>query len=166
MQPRFASALMGALKKRGYHTALDTCGHAKWEILERVIADADLVLYDLKHMDSFTHREITGVTSELIHSNLTRLAESGKAIIVRVPVIPGYNDSPENYAAMSDFLGGLEGIEALELLPYHNLGSPKYTALGREYGLEGLRSPEPGELRELGRVLEAEGLRVVIEGLE
>jgi len=165
MQPCFASALMGALKKRGYHTALDTCGHAEWDVLERVVADADLVLYDLKHMDPFTHREITGVTSELIQSNLVRVAASGKGIVVRVPVIPGYNDSGENFTAMAGFLGGL-GIEAVELLPYHNLGTPKYTALGRGYPLEGLRSPEPGELRELGSFLEAEGLRVVIEGLE
>ena len=166
MQPGFASALLGALKARGYHTALDTCGHAEWGVLERVIADADLVLYDLKHMDSFTHRELTGVTAELIQSNLGRVAESGKALVVRVPVVPGHNDSPENFAAMAGFLGGLKGVEAVELLPYHDLGSPKYVALGREYPLEGLRSPEPVELSELGKFLEAEGLRVVIEGLE
>ena len=86
--------------------------------------------------------------------------------MVRVPVIPGYNDSPENFTAMAEYLGKLKGIEAVELLPYHNLGAPKYLALGREYPLEGLRSPEPEELRELGSLLEAEGLRVVIEGLE
>ena len=166
MQPGFASALLGALKARGYHTALDTCGHAEWGVLERVVADADLVLYDLKHMDSFTHRELTGVTAELIQSNLGRVAESGKALVVRVPVVPGHNDSPENFAAMAGFLGGLKGVEAVELLPYHDLGSPKYVALGREYPLEGLRSPEPVELSELGKFLEAEGLRVVIEGLE
>ena len=166
MQPWFASALLGALKARGYHTALDTCGHAEWGVLERVVADADLVLYDLKHMDSFTHRELTGVTAELIQSNLGRVAESGKALVVRVPVVPGHNDSHENFAVMAGFLGGLKGVEAVELLPYHDLGSPKYVALGREYPLEGLRSPEPVELSELGKFLEAEGLRVVIEGLE
>jgi pyruvate formate lyase activating enzyme len=166
MQPRFASILLGALKERGYHTALDTCGHADWKVLEKVVTDADLVLYDLKHMNSFTHLEITGITSEMIHTNLAKVAESGKTVIVRVPVIPGHNDSPENYTAMAGFLGGLNGIETVELLPYHNLGTPKYMALGREYPLEGLRSPEPKELRELGSILEAEGLRVVIEGLE
>ncbi|MCW3990358.1 MAG: glycyl-radical enzyme activating protein [Candidatus Bathyarchaeota archaeon] len=166
MQPGFAATLLGALKERGYHTALDTCGHAEWRVLERVIADADLVLYDLKHMDSSTHRELTGVTAELIQSNLRRVAESGKSLVVRVPVVPGHNDSHENFAAMAGFLGGLKGVEAVELLPYHDLGSPKYTALGREYPLEGLRSPEPGELSELAGLLEAEGLRVVVEGLE
>jgi len=166
MQPGFASALLGALKARGYHTALDTCGHAAWRILERVITDADLVLYDLKHMDTLIHRELTGVPSELIQSNLRRVAESGKTLVVRVPVVPGHNDSPENFAAMAGFLGGLQGVEAVELLPYHNLGSPKYVALGREYPLEGLRSPEPEELGELASLLEAEGLRIVIEGLE
>ncbi len=166
MQPEFASALLGALKERGYHTALDTCGHAEWNVLERVIADTDLVLYDLKHMDSFTHRETTGVTAELIQSNLEKVAMSGKTLVVRVPVIPGHNDPPENITAMARFLGGLKGVEAVELLPYHNLGTPKYMALGREYPLVGLQSPEPGALKEWERILEAEGLRIVIEGLE
>jgi pyruvate formate lyase activating enzyme len=166
MQPEFASALLGALKERGYHTALDTCGHAEWNVLERVIADTDLVLYDLKHMDSFTHRETTGVTAELIQSNLEKVAMAGKTLVVRVPVIPGHNDSPENIAAMARFLGGLKGVEAVELLPYHNLGAPKYMALGREYPLVGLQSPESGALKEWERILKAEGLRIVIEGLE
>jgi len=166
MQPRFAATLLGALKERGYHTTLDTCGHAEWGVLEKVMANADLVLYDLKHIDSFTHEEITGVPNRLILANLERAAGSGKTLVVRVPVIPGYNDSPENFKAMAGFLGGLKGVEAVELLPYHNLGAPKYPALGREYPLEGLRSPEPEELIELGSLLEAEGLRVVIEGLE
>ena len=166
MQPRFAATLLGALKEHGYHTALDTSGHAEGSVFERVLAKADLVLYDLKHMDSFTHGEITGVPNGLILANLERAAGSGKTLVVRVPVIPGHNDSPENFTAMAGFLGGLKGVESVELLPYHNLGAPKYMALGREYALEGLRSPEPGELSELGRILEAEGLRVVIEGLE
>ena len=166
MQPGFASALLGALKGRGYHTALDTCGHAEWGALEKVMADVDLVLYDLKQMDSFTHEEITGVPNRLTLANLERAAGSGKTLVVRVPVIPGYNDSPENFSAMAGFLGGLNGVESVELLPYHNLGAPKYLALGRGYPLEGLRTPDPGELRVLGSLLEAEGLRVVIEGLE
>lgn len=166
MQPGFASALFGAFKERGYHTALDTSGQAEWSTLEKVMADADLVLYDLKQMDSFTHEEITGAPNKLILSNLEKAAGSGKTLVVRVPVIPGYNDSPDNFAAMAGFLGGLKGVEAVELLPYHNLGAPKYMALGRGYPLEGLRTPEPGELRALGGLLEAEGLRVVIEGLE
>ena len=166
MQPGFASALFGAFKGRGYHTALDTSGHAEWSVFEKVLADVDLVLYDLQHMDSFTPGEIPGVPNGLIRANLVRAAGSGKTLVVRVPVIPGYNDSHENFKAMAGFLGGLRGVEAVELLPYHNLGAPKYMALGREYPLEGLRSPEPVELSELGRILEAEGLRVVIEGLE
>jgi pyruvate formate lyase activating enzyme len=166
MQPGFAATLLGALKEHGYHTALDTSGHTERSVFENVLANADLVLYDLKHMDSFIHEEITGVPNRLILANLESVAASGKTLVVRVPVIPGYNDSPGNFKAMAGFLGGLKGVESVELLPYHNLGAPKYLALGREYPLEGLRSPEPGELSELGRLLEAEGLRVVIEGLE
>jgi pyruvate formate lyase activating enzyme len=166
MQPGFASALLCAFKERGYHTALDTSGYTEGSAFERVLVDADLVLYDLKHMDSFIHEEITGVPNGLILTNLEKAAGSGKTLVVRVPVIPGYNDSPENITAMADYLGGLKGVESVELLPYHNLGAPKYLALGRDYPLEGLRTPEPEELKGLGSLLEAEGLRVVIEGLE
>jgi pyruvate formate lyase activating enzyme len=164
MQPDFASALLGAFKERGYHTVLDTSGHAEISAFEKVLTNADLVLYDLKHMDSFTHEEITGVPNGLVLANLERTAGSGKTLVVRVPVIPGHNDSPEHITAMAVYLGGLKSIMAVELLPYHNLGAPKYPALGREYPLGGLRSPEPVELKELGSLLEAEGLRVVIEG--
>jgi pyruvate formate lyase activating enzyme len=67
---------------------------------------------------------------------------------------------------MGSFLGSLKGVSSVELLPYHNLGAPKYGALGREYPLNGLRTPEPYELKELGKILEEEGLKINIEGLD
>jgi len=164
-QPEFASALLGALKAEGYHTALDTSGEVPWEAMERVIAYADLVLYDLKHMDPVIHEELTGASNERILANLRKISESEKELVVRVPVIPGHNDSPDNFKAMGKFLESLK-IKAVELLPYHNLGVPKYIALGREYPLHGLETPGPESLRALAEVLEGRGQRVVIEGLE
>jgi pyruvate formate lyase activating enzyme len=164
MQPRFASALLKALKREGYHTALDTCGQAEWETLEKILEDVDLVLYDLKHMDPVSHEKMTGAPNWLILSNLRRITQLDKRVVVRVPVIPGFNDSRDDFRVTGKFLGGLGGVEAVELLPYHNLGAPKYAALGREYSLPHLQPPSPDRLAELGSLLEARGLNVVIEG--
>jgi pyruvate formate lyase activating enzyme len=164
-QPVFASGLLKALKEAGYHTALDTCGHVPWETLEGILNHVDLVLYDVKHMDPGTHRELTGAANGLILSNLRRLVQLDLKIIVRVPVIPGYNDSVKNVEAMARFLGGLKSVEAVELLPYHNLGVPKYEVLGREYALHNLQPPTMDALETIRGLIEAEGLKVVIEGV-
>lgn len=164
-QPTFALVLLKALKEAGYHTALDTCGHIPWETLKDILNHVDLVLYDLKHMDPAAHRELTGVANGLILSNLGRLARFDSKIIVRVPVIPGYNDSADNIEATARFLGGLKSIEAVELLPYHNLGVSKYEVLGREYELHDLQPPTMDALEAIRGLIEAEGLKVVIEGV-
>ncbi len=166
MQPEFTSALLKAFKDHGYHTTLDTCGYVDWTIFKHVSKNANLILFDLKHMDSFTHQELTGVPNNLIISNLEKISDMGIELLVRVPVIPDHNDSEENFIAMGNFLGGLSGISTVELLPYHNLGTPKYSALGREYPLNGLRTPELHTLKELAKILEVEGLKINIEGLD
>jgi pyruvate formate lyase activating enzyme len=166
IQPAFTRALLGALKDRGIHTALDTCGLADWEVLRDILEHVDLVLYDLKHMDSTLHESMTGLPNHLILSNLERVAGLGKTLVIRVPVIPGFNDDVYHFRKMGRFLEGLGGVESVELLPYHNLGSPKYATLGREYPLGDLESPGREALTALGGVLEARGLRVVIEGVE
>jgi len=166
-QPLFASRLLEALKDAGHHTALDTCGHADWEAMEKILGHVDLVLYDLKHMNPQTHEELTGATNKLILSNLRKLSKmSSKKVVVRAPVIPGLNDSAGNVEAMARFLGDLGNIEAVELLPYHNLGVPKYGALGREYALSHLQPPTRERLEEVRGLLEAWGLKVILEGVD
>ena len=166
IQPAFTRALLGALKDRGIHTALDTCGLADWEALRDILDNVDLVLYDLKHMDSTLHESMTGLPNHLILSNLERVAGLGKTLVIRVPVIPGFNDDVDHFRKMGRFLEGLGGVESVELLPYHNLGAPKYATLGRKYLLGDLESSGREALMALGGVLEARGLRVVIEGVE
>jgi pyruvate formate lyase activating enzyme len=166
MQPSFASALLKALKEEGYHTTLDTCGQVEWETLEKILEDVDLVLYDLKHMDPVPHEKMTGAPNWLILSNLRKTSQLDKSLVIRVPVIPGFNDSRDDFRVTGKFLGELGGVDAVELLPYHNLGAPKYAALGREYALPHLQTPNPDKLAELGKLLEVRGLRVIIEGTE
>jgi pyruvate formate lyase activating enzyme len=105
----FTVALLEGGKERGLHTALDTCGHAPWSSLARAAPHADLVLYDLKHMDSATHRELTGVGNELILENLARVVElrGPDRVWIRYPFVPTRNDDSANVEAMARFLGPL-----------------------------------------------------------
>lgn len=166
-QPLFAARLLKALKEGGYHTALDTCGHVEWTTLRDLLSYVDLVLYDLKHIDPAVHEELTGVSNELILSNLRRIARLGsKILVVRVPVIPGCNDSADNLKAMDGFLGSVGNIDVVELLPYHRLGVPKYEALGREYPMSHLKPLKIEHLEEMRDLFEASGLKVIIEGVD
>lgn len=132
LQPDFACALLEALRRRGVHTAIETTGYASPPVFDRAAALADLLLFDVKHWDENKHKQGTGVSNEIILSNLRRAAGAGKALLPRIPVIPGYNDSLEDGARFAALLGGM-GLEEAQLLPFHQFGESKYSLLGREY---------------------------------
>ena len=148
-QPDFTRELLRRCRERGIHTALDTSGFAPYALLRSVAEHADLVLYDVKHMDSARHRELTGVPNEVILANLERLYADDwpGQIWVRYPFVPSLNGEPENVDAMGDFLARLaasrdRGRLRVDVLPYHPLGTSKYRKLGRDYALADLRTPE------------------------
>jgi pyruvate formate lyase activating enzyme len=135
-QPGFARAIMAAAKERGINTALDTCGHVAWEIMERVLEVTDLVLLDLKHMDPEAHLSYCGVSNELILENAARLAALAIPLRFRVPLIPGFNDCEENLVRSAEFVGGLckNGRECeVDILPYHPYAGAKYRIFGLDY---------------------------------
>ena len=131
-QPDFAPQLLHACHDMGYTTAIETTGYQKWEIIERYLPYLDYVLMDIKHMDSKKHKEFTGVNNEIIHENARKFAKSGVDLTIRVPVIPTFNNTPEEIRAIADFAASLP-VTKLHLLPYHRLGQGKYDGLGREY---------------------------------
>ena len=135
MQPVFAEALLRLAHAEGIHTALETSGHTQWAVFERLLPHLDLLLYDLKHIDSEVHRRHTGLGNALILDNLRRIASlRAPQLVVRVPVIPGFNADAASLAAIAELVLGLGGAVAeLDLLPYHTLGKAKYQALGRDY---------------------------------
>ena len=133
-QPRFAEALLQACRDRGIHTVLETCGFAHPETFLRVALAADMVLFDLKLMDPARHKQYTGVSNRGILRNLEHLVERGRAVRVRIPVVPGINDSDEDAGQFSEYLKKL-GIRDIELLPYHHIGAEKYRRLGLTYRL-------------------------------
>lgn len=138
-QPEFVQALFslakkGADKAAPIHTALDTCGHAPWEDYEKVLPLTDLVLLDLKHMDSTIHKSYTGAGNEQILENARRMALMGKKMRIRVPIIPGINDTEKNWRATANFAQSLEeSVIGVDLLPYHPYAGGKYKAFGMEY---------------------------------
>jgi pyruvate formate lyase activating enzyme len=130
-QPEFLLELIAELKP--FHVALETSGYAPNRIFHQAIFAADLVLMDLKHTDPETHRQYTGVDNGLILDNLKDLCDSGRKFMIRIPVIPGINDTPENFEKVAQLLQRAKGLERLELLPYHKTAGAKYAMLGRDY---------------------------------
>ena len=140
-QPRFALALLQLCHKIGIHTCLDTCGFADPHTLEKALKYTDLVLYDLKHMDSTSHQQLTGVPNQLILDNAKLIADERIPMIIRVPLIPMINDSEENISSIAAFTRSLRSVHQIDLLPYHRFGISKYEALDHTYALSSLPSP-------------------------
>jgi len=162
MQPRFLSALLKACRRQEVHTIVDTSGFANWDVFEQIREDVDLFLYDLKHMDSIRHREVTGVSNELILENLRRLSAVGAKCSVRIPLIPGINDDERNLVASGKFLASLPQLEGVELMAYHDIAQAKYEALGREYALAGTTPPAETDMNNAAEVLRSYGVGVVL----
>ncbi len=164
LQPDFLLALLKDCKAKGLHTALDTSGAASWKVIERVRPYVDLFLYDLKALDDRIHREFTGVSNRLILSNLRRLSELGQNIVLRIPLIPGVNDSPEAMEAIGGFALSLPHLMGLEVLPYHQAGVEKYRRLDKEYALAGMAPPSKEKVESIAEVLKNFKLHIKVGG--
>ena len=163
-QPRFAAALLKRLKSIGVHTAVETSGAAPWTALEQIAPLTDIFLYDIKHMNSEQHKSGTGVDNLQILDNLDRLMRSGARVIVRFPLIPGYNDHPDNVLAAARLVRTLN-IEEIHLLPYHRLGAAKYAGLGRAYAMEDASPAENDKTEAIQKLLrDNTDVKVVIGG--
>jgi pyruvate formate lyase activating enzyme len=165
-QPEFAAELLWRYKheEKGAHAALETCGAAPWWQIERLAADVDLFLFDLKHMDPDEHLRLTGRSNEQVLENARRLAEGGHAMVMRMPLIPGVNDDTPNLAATAAFVRSLPGVKRIDLLPYHRLGEPKYRRLGRDYPMAGSPAFGPDRLAWARDFMEQQGLEVQVGG--
>jgi len=163
MQPDFLEALLEGCKERNIHTALDTCGYASCETVDRIKDKVDLFLFDIKTMDDRTHRKYTGVSNKLIIQNFKRLAENGSSISVRFPIIPGVNDDAENVTRTGEFALS-HGVKQVCLLPYHRAGIEKFRSLDKTYRLEDLQSPSNEKMQMIKEKLIILGLDVRVGG--
>ena len=133
-QPEFASALLRAAKESGINTAMESMGCAPYETIEKILPYLDTYLMDIKHTNPAKHKEFTGRSNELMLENAKKIAASGMTnLVIRVPVIPGFNDRVDEIESIARFADSLPGVKKIHLLPYHRLGQDKYEGLGREY---------------------------------
>jgi len=165
MQPQMAEALLRLARAECLSTALETCGQAHWAVLQALLPYVDHVLFDLKHVDARLHRRYTGVDNDVILANLRRLAALNAPLTIRVPLVPGFNATPEDVGAIAGFVRGLGGSPPrVDLLPYHTLGKAKYAALGRAYAWEAEPRLKPAEVEALAGVVRSHGLYVSVGG--
>ena len=141
LQSDFVAALFKECKKENIHTCFESTFYGPWEQVEKILPYTDLIISDIKHMDSKIHREYTGVPNDKILENLKRLADENKELILRVPVIPEVNDYMKNIKETADFiLNDMNGkVRTLQLLSFMRLGEEKYASLGLPYQMEGVK---------------------------
>ena len=155
-QSKFVTKLLEACKKEELHTALDTTGYASWEKMEKVLRFVDLVLFDVKHLDSDEHKRMTGVGNNLILENLIK-ASKGTFIWLRIPLIARFNDSEEHIKNIA-ILGRNIGAKKISLLPYFEGGKSKSEQLGRSYQLPEAMAPSDEHIDYLKKIIEKEGI--------
>lgn len=164
LEPEFALELLRAFKQNRINVGVDTCGFVPRRNIEVVLPYVDFFLWDIKHMDDDTHRELTGVSNRLILSNLSFTSENNIPVYIRIPVIPGYNDSEENLRAVCDFAKDLTSLVEIHLLPLHHLGKARYAALGREYPIDGIPLIPDDALGQMKHLVESFGLKCNVIG--
>lgn len=133
MHPDFALGLFRASHKQGIHTAVETCLHVPWHYIEPALPYVDLFLADLKHVDSKTFKQWTDGSARRVLDNLRRLAQVGKQMTIRVPLIPGFNADEQSITDITRFAADELHVREIHFLPYHTLGMNKYTLLNQPY---------------------------------
>lgn len=164
-QQVFFEQLLIGCKSNGWHTTIETTGFTTEKVLKRVLPLVDLVLMDIKHMNDQKHKVYIGKSNKTALKNARIIAESGVPVIIRIPVIPEFNDDQINIRATADFVRSLGSIKELQLLPYHRLGQNKYEYLGRDYPLKEIKPPSRSHINRLKEVVEACGLHCSIGGV-
>jgi pyruvate formate lyase activating enzyme len=158
MQPDFALAILKLCKEAGFHTCVDTSGQGSTEGLRRLIPYVDLFYFDIKHLDPRIHRAETGIPNDDILRNFAVVATSGVPAVVRVPVVPGFNDTVDAIADIADFVAARMPGGTVHLLPYHRYGQQKYAMLGLDYELGAAETPSSEFMKAARKILESRGL--------
>ncbi|MDR1574278.1 MAG: glycyl-radical enzyme activating protein [Clostridiales Family XIII bacterium] len=161
-QPDFVAAVFKRCRDEGIHTCADTSGFGSPEALDKVLAYTDLVYFDLKLMDARRHAELIGAPLDIILQNLRTIAARGLPVVIRVPLVPTYNDSDENLSAIADTVSELVPDATVHVLPYHKYGANKYAAVGMRYTLDDLAENTPENLARARAVFEGRGLKCAV----
>jgi len=165
-QTDFLAETLSECRNSGYHTAIDTCGYAETSKLLTIIPYTNLFLYDLKHIDEKIHYVNTGVSNALILNNFEVLLDMGKDVIVRIPVIPGFNDDQLSLGQLRKFLiaNKKNNLKRIDLLPYHKTGIAKYRKFGRENKMDEVEQPGKEMMLEMKDYFSLTGIKTKIGG--
>ncbi len=163
LQHEFLSELCPALHKLGIHVALETAANVPTEIFERVLNKIDMAHIDLKHYDPQAHKRGTGVSNELILKNITTALKREIPVIIRIPVIPGFNDSVSNARSFARLLCEIKAHE-IQILPFHQFGESKYQKMQLPYAYSGIGQLHDEDLNSFADILRSSGLSVQIGG--
>jgi pyruvate formate lyase activating enzyme len=164
-QFNFLKDLLKELGRNNFHTALDTTGYTEENLPEEICGDVDLFLYDIKHMDNDEHIKYTGLPNAGILKNLELLIKLKKKIILRIPVIPGINDTRANFDAIKNLIMKYPGtLNEVHFLPYHNIAENKYRKVGLNNVMKGIPSLSKKDLLPLKNEFETLGIKVKIGG--
>jgi pyruvate formate lyase activating enzyme len=154
-QPAFVAALFEKCQQNGVHTCLETSGYGPSEALEKILPYTSLVLFDIKHINSSIHKKLAGKGNEPILRNLELVIKEKKPIIIRTPIIPGYNDSEADITLIAKTMLEMESLRKIQLMPYHKYGIGKYGMLDRQYHLNELTVPSDQKLQEIQNIFES-----------
>ncbi len=163
LHPDFVLELCVALHAAGISVAIETAACVSEDVFARVLAAVDSAYIDLKHYDDETHKAGTGVGNAPILRNIASAVRGKTPVVIRIPVIPGFNDSEADFAGFADVLTKL-GAKEVHLLPFHQLGESKYKRLQMEYAYDGQKQLRDGDVSAFAAVLEQAGIQVQVGG--
>jgi pyruvate formate lyase activating enzyme len=160
MQRDFSYGILERCRREGIHTAIETAANYSWERVSSLLPVTDLVMMDIKLIDPERHRACTGVPNGRILDNARLLGQEPQPLIVRTPIVPGVNDTPEDVDAIAAFVAGLPNLLYYELLAFHPMAASKYTSLDMDYRARNLTTPPAEQLDRLAEVARKHGITV------
>ena len=158
----FNKELLMVLKDANINIGIDTCGHVPFRIIEPLLPYIDFFLWDIKHMNPDKHKKFTGVSNELILENARLISARNIPLYIRIPLIPGYNDSEENIRATCEFARSLTSLVEVGIIPVHHIGKARYDSLNRPYPIEDVHFIPDDTLQNLKSLVESYGLPCTI----
>lgn len=154
-QPEFALALLRESRREGINTAIETSFFAPWTVIYPILSHADTAFVDIKIFNREKHKKYCGADNQIIFENLMQTNDMEKPfrLVVRVPIIPGINDTEEELEQIARFCSELRYLHHVQLLPYHRLGTDTYKKLGRPYPLAEVRSPSSEQMQRCREII-------------
>lgn len=160
----FLASMLKQCKYLEIHTAVDTSGFVKKEALEKIIENTDLFLFDIKHMDDTIHRKVTGISNRQILDNLQYIDDNNKEIFLRIPLIPGVNDSEAHISSICEYAVKLKNVSRVHLLPYHRTGKHKYQKFNIREEIPAFEEPGKDVIKSMTSLISSYNFEVITGG--